>query len=141
MERMAALAIRSDRDAALVKMAEANAAARVSKRETKEEVKSLRSTVAKLKKSTRQGFVEDRAVTAIGGTLGAVGGALLQVKVIDPKIQNVWLRRGLLPVSGLMVGGAGLAFLNGTAASAIGGAGLGIAAGSLIVQLVKWVGG
>lgn len=139
MEAMAALAIRSDRDAQLVRMAEANAAARVSKKETKGEIKSLRKTVSALKRNTRNGFVEDRAVTGIAMAVTTVGAAVLQHKVIDTKITNVYVRRGLLPVGGALIGIGGLAFLDGTAASTVGGAGIGIAVGSIIVQIVKWI--
>lgn len=139
MEGMAALAIRTDRDAAIARMAEANVRDRNTRRELAMERKQDRAVINRLRRNARNGFVEDRAVTGIAMALASVGGAALQARVIDPKITNTYVRRGLLPVGGALIGAGGLAFLNGTAASAVAGAGLGTAVGSIIVQIVKWL--
>jgi hypothetical protein len=134
-----AIAPRNNYERDLVKMGRAQGAASALKRGYKAGLMEGKKRVGVAKRNAVAAATENRMITGVAGGIGAVAGAALQAKVIEPNIQNTWAKRLTVPVVGGVGGLAALALLDETPAAAVGGGLLGTAIGSGIYQLADWL--
>lgn len=134
-----AIAVRNNRERELVQMAERNAAARSRRATERANEDAEKKRTRQIVKNVKAAASENQTIALASAAAGALGGGALQTLVIDEKIDNVYLRRGLVPVGGLVLGGGALMFLDGTPAAAVGGAAIGAAIGSAVIQLAEYL--
>lgn len=120
-------------------LASRNATARANKKADKEVAKAEKKAAAQVRRVESKGVVEDRAVTGLAAAAGAVAGAAAQIKLVDPNVENIYVKRGAIPVFGGVGAAIGFLALDGTASAAVAGTSIGMIIGSASAQLVQYL--